>query len=40
MGFFFLLSGYFAAISYERKGAVRFARERLLRLGIPLLVYG
>jgi len=40
MGFFFLLSGYFTALSYERKGAARFARDRLLRLGIPLLVYG
>lgn len=40
MGFFFLLSGYFTALSYERKGASRFARDRLLRLGMPLLVYG
>ena len=40
MGFFFLLSGYFAAMAYERKGPLRFARDRLLRLGIPLLVYG
>jgi len=40
MGFFFLLSGYFTALSYERKGAARFSRHRLLRLGIPLLVYG
>ncbi|WP_313178040.1 acyltransferase family protein [Massilia sp.] len=40
MGFFFLLAGYFSAISYERKGPARFARDRLLRLGIPLLVYG
>jgi len=40
MGFFFLLSGYFSAMSYERKGTARFARDRLLRLGIPLLVYG
>jgi len=40
MGFFFLLAGYFSAMSYERKGAARFARDRLLRLGIPLLVYG
>lgn len=40
MGFFFLLAGYFSAMSYERKGSARFARDRLLRLGIPLLVYG
>lgn len=40
MGFFFLLSGYFSARSYDRKGALRFMRDRLLRLGIPLLIYG
>jgi len=40
MGFFFLLAGYFSAMSYERKGALRFARDRLLRLGLPLLLYG
>jgi len=39
MGFFFLLSAYFIAPSYDRKGAGRFIAGRLLRLGIPLLFY-
>ncbi len=39
MGFFFLLAGYYTPSSYEKKGAGRFMRERLLRLGVPLLVY-
>jgi glucans biosynthesis protein C len=39
MGFFFLLAGYYTPASYERKGAARFWAERLLRLGVPLLVY-
>jgi glucan biosynthesis protein C len=39
MGFFFLLAGYFTPGSFDRKGAPRFFKDRLLRLGIPLLVY-
>jgi hypothetical protein len=39
MGFFFLLSGYFTPGSYERKGGRRFILGRLLRLGIPLVIY-
>lgn len=39
MGFFFLLAGYFTPSSLERKGPRRFIRDRLLRLGVPLLVY-
>jgi glucan biosynthesis protein C len=39
MGFFFLLSGYFTPGSFDRKGPRLFLRDRLLRLGIPLLVY-
>ena len=39
MGFFFLLAGYFAPKSYDRKGPVRFLRDRFLRLGIPLAVF-
>ncbi|MEV0820662.1 acyltransferase family protein [Nonomuraea rubra] len=39
MGFFFLLSGFFTPGSYDRKGARAFVRDRLVRLGIPLLVY-
>ncbi|SDJ82096.1 Fucose 4-O-acetylase [Nonomuraea jiangxiensis] len=39
MGFFFLISGLFTPGSYERKGARLFVRDRLVRLGIPLLVF-
>ncbi len=40
MGFFFLLSGYFTPAAFERKGAVKFLQERLIRLGIPLVFFG
>jgi glucans biosynthesis protein C len=39
MGLFFLISAYFVPGSYDRKGAARFLKERLIRLGIPLLVF-
>ena len=39
MGFFFLLAGYYTPGSYDRKGPTRFCAERLLRLGVPLVVY-
>jgi surface polysaccharide O-acyltransferase-like enzyme len=39
MGLLFLLSGYFKPGSYERKGTWQFLKDRLLRLGIPTLVY-
>ncbi|MHC4559957.1 MAG: acyltransferase family protein [Planctomycetota bacterium] len=39
MGLFFLISGYFTPGSYDRKGPRRFFKERLLRLGIPILCY-
>ncbi len=39
MGFFFLISGYFTTGSYNRKGTYHFLKDRLLRLGIPLLFY-
>jgi len=39
MGFFFLISGYFTPGSYERKGARLFLKDRLYRLGIPLLFF-
>jgi glucan biosynthesis protein C len=38
MGFFFLLSGYFTSSSYDRKGPRLFLKDRLIRLGIPLLI--
>lgn len=40
MGFFFLIAGYFTPASYARKGPWRFAADRLLRLGLPLLIFG
>ena len=39
MGFFFLISGFFTPSSYDRKGGRAFLRDRLIRLGIPLLVF-
>lgn len=39
MGLFFLLSGYFTPASFERKGIVKFVRDRVIRLGIPLLAF-
>jgi hypothetical protein len=39
MGLLFLLSGYFTPGSLKRKGAWQFLKDRLLRLGIPTLVY-
>ena len=39
MGFFFLLAGYFTPGAYDRKGFKRFLQDRLLRLGLPLLLY-
>jgi peptidoglycan/LPS O-acetylase OafA/YrhL len=38
MALMFLLSGLFVWPSLERKGGVRFLRERLLRLGVPFVV--
>jgi fucose 4-O-acetylase-like acetyltransferase len=39
MGFFTLISAYFVVGSLVRKGRGRFTRDRLVRLGIPLLVW-
>ena len=39
MGLFLLISAYFIPGSYDRKGAGRFVKDRLIRLGIPLLVF-
>jgi len=36
---FFLLAGYFTPRSLERKGAKSFILDRVIRLGIPLLIY-
>lgn len=37
MGMFFLLSGLFVPTSVDRKGPGAFARDRLVRLGVPLV---
>lgn len=39
MGFLFLISAYFTPASYDRKGFFIFIKERIFRLGIPLLFY-
>jgi fucose 4-O-acetylase-like acetyltransferase len=39
MGFFFLISGYFTPGSFDHKGPASFLKDRLLRLGIPTLVF-
>jgi surface polysaccharide O-acyltransferase-like enzyme len=39
LAFFFMISGYFTPGSYDRKGPWPFLKDRLLRLGIPLLFY-
>jgi glucan biosynthesis protein C len=39
MGAFFLLAGYFAPGSFDRKGPSSFLKARLLRLGIPLILF-
>ena len=40
MGLFFLIAGYFTPGAVARKGVAGFVRDRLLRLGVPLLVFG
>lgn len=39
MGFFFLVSGIFVPGSADRRGARSFLRGRLVRLGVPLLLF-
>lgn len=39
MGLLFLLAGYFVPSAYDRKGFRRFLGARLIRLGVPSLVY-
>jgi len=39
MGLFFLISAYFLPGSVDRKGILRFFKDRLVRLGIPLVLY-
>jgi len=39
MGLLFLISGYFSPGSLDRKGPKRFVSDRLIRLGIPLVLF-
>lgn len=39
MGLFFLVAGWFSPPALERKGPWRFIEDRLLRLGLPLVVF-
>jgi peptidoglycan/LPS O-acetylase OafA/YrhL len=39
MGLFFFISSYFLPGSYDRKGPARFMKERLVRLGVPIMVF-
>jgi glucan biosynthesis protein C len=39
MGFLFLLAGRFVPAAYDRKGVGRFVLDRLVRLGVPTLVF-
>ena len=39
MGAFFLIAGYFAPGSFDRKGVGSFLKDKLVRLGIPALVF-
>ncbi len=40
MGLFFLISGYFVPVSYDKQGAKEFVWKKMIRLGIPLLIMG
>ncbi|MFW9988200.1 MAG: acyltransferase family protein [Candidatus Odinarchaeota archaeon] len=39
MSTFFLLAGYFTPRSYKKKGLIKFLKDRLIHLGIPLVLY-
>jgi surface polysaccharide O-acyltransferase-like enzyme len=39
LGILFFISAYFAAAGFAKKGRTAFVKERLFRLGIPLLIY-
>jgi glucan biosynthesis protein C len=39
MGALFLIAGYFTPRSFERKGSGSFLKGRLVRLGIPLIIW-
>lgn len=37
MGLFFMISGYFFAPSYDKKGFYKYSLDKVIRLGIPLV---
>jgi len=39
MTLFFMLSAYFTVGSLDKKGNIKYLKDRLIRLGIPLIVY-
>ncbi|HAL16426.1 MAG TPA: hypothetical protein DCP32_06635 [Anaerolineaceae bacterium] len=39
MGLYFFFAGYFTPGAYDRKGIGKFWKDRLLRLGLPMLAY-
>jgi peptidoglycan/LPS O-acetylase OafA/YrhL len=39
MGLFFMISAYFVPSSLERKGAAKFMKGRLVKLGVPILIF-
>jgi len=39
MGLYFMISAYFVPSSLERKGAARFMKDRLVKLGVPILIF-
>jgi len=39
MSLFFFLSGFFLPRSLDKKGSIKFLTDRLIRLGIPILVF-
>ncbi len=39
MSLFFMISGYFMVGAYQRNGFGRFLRSRLVRLGVPVVVF-
>lgn len=39
MGLFFMISAYFVPSSLERKGATKFIKDRLVKLGVPILIF-
>lgn len=39
LGFFFMIAGYFTPGAYDRRSLGKFLKARLIRLGLPLLIY-